>query len=105
MCGDQLKETEPIDLAPRYSSSDVPGRCLKCLAEDELNHCLFELLRGEGNEKELVDRFETLGSFLKSPELQTLRDESERYLAEGKKVSVRIYCVDGKPKYELKIKE
>jgi hypothetical protein len=105
MRNDELKETEPINLDPRFSTRDVPGRCVKCLAKDELNHCLFELLRGEGDEKELINRFETLVSFLKSPESQKLRDESERCLAEGKEVNVRIYFVDGKPKYELKIKE
>jgi hypothetical protein len=98
-------ELKGINLAPRYSTSSVPGRCVKCLAEDELNHCLFELLRGDGDEKEFVNRFEMLVSFLKSPESQKLRDESEKYLAEGKEVSVRIYFIDGKPKYELKIKE
>jgi len=96
---------EPISLDPRYTTSSVPGRCLKYLAEDELNQCLFGLLRDEGDEKELVRRFETLVDFLKSPESQKLRDESERYLSDGKEVSVRIYFVDGKPKYELKIKE
>ena len=96
---------ETIDLDPRYSTSDVPGRCVKCLAEQKLSNCLFELLKGEGDEKELVQRFETLVSFLKSPESQKLRAESERYLSEGKEVTVRIYFVDGKPKYELKIKD
>ena len=96
---------EPINLNPRYSTSNVPGRCVKCLAEEELNNCLLELLRAEGDDKELVQRFETLVSFLKSPESQKLRDESERYLAEGKQVSVRIYFADGKPRYELKVKE
>lgn len=38
----------------------------------------------------------------KSPESQKLRGESERYLAEGKQVTVRIHFEDGKPKYELK---
>jgi hypothetical protein len=94
---------EPINLEPRYSSKDIPGKCIKCLAEKELNDCLMALLRGEG--KELQQRFEALVSFLKSPESQRLRDESERYLSEGKQVSVRIYFVDGKPKYELKVSE
>jgi len=58
-------------------------------------------LRGEGENKELQQRFETLVSFLKSPESQRLRDESERYLAEGKQVTVKIYFENGKPKYEL----
>ena len=97
---------EPINLDPRYSTSSVPGRCLKCLAEEELNKCLIGLLRGEeGDEKELAQRFEMIVSFLKSPESQRLRDESEMHLSEGKEVTVRIYFIDGKPKYDLKVKE
>ena len=94
---------EPINLDPRYSSNEIPGKCIKCLAEQELNNCLLELLRGEGENKELEQRFETLVSFLRSPESQRLRDESERYLAEGKKVTVKIYFETGEPKYELKV--
>jgi hypothetical protein len=94
---------ETINLDPRYSTGDVPGKCIKCLAEQELNNCLFELLRAEGEDEELAQRFEMLVSFLKSPESRKLRDESERYLADGKKVTVRISFEDGKPKYELKI--
>ena len=105
MRDDELRRMEPINLDPRYSTSNVPGKCVKCLAEQELNKCLFELLRGEGDDKELVQRFETLVSFLKSPESQKLRAESERYLSEGKEVTVRIRFVDGKPKYDLKVKE
>ena len=96
---------EPINLEPRYSSKDIPGKCIKCLAEKELNDCLMALLREQEETKELQQRFEALVSFLKSPESQRLRDESERYLSEGKQVSVRIYFVDGKPKYELKVSE
>ena len=96
---------EPIDLDPRYSTSDVPGRCVKCLAEQELNNCLFELLRAQGDNEEIVQRFEMLVSFLKSPESQKLRAESERYLSEGKEVTVSIHFVDGKPRYDLKVKE
>ena len=94
---------EPINLDPRYSTRDIPGKCIKCLAEQELNNCLRELLRGEVENKELQQRFEMLVSFLKSPESQRLRDESEKYLAEGKHVTVRVYFDKGKPRYELKI--
>ena len=97
--------TDAINLDPKYSTSDVPGKCIKCLAEQELNNCLLELLRAEGGDKELAKRFEMLISFLKSPESLKLRDESERYLAEGKRVTVRISFEDGKPKYELKINQ
>ena len=96
---------EPINLDPRYSTSNVPGRCVKCLAEHELNNCLLKLLREAGDDKELVQRFETLVSFLKSPESQKLREESEWYLAEGRQVSVKINFVDGEPKYSLEVKE
>jgi hypothetical protein len=96
---------DAINLDPKYSTSDVPGKCIKCLAEQELNNCLLELLRAEGDDKELVERFEMLISFLKSPESLKLRDESERCLAEGKRVTVGISFEDGKPKYELKINQ
>jgi hypothetical protein len=95
---------EPIELEPRYTSGELPGKCIKCLAEQELDGCLRELLRGEDNE-EAKQRFEMLVTFLKSPESQTLRDEAETYLAEGKKVKLRLSFTDGKPKYELKIEE
>jgi len=94
---------DSFDLEPRYSTSQIPGKCIKCLAEQELNNCLLELLRGEGEERELQQRFEILLAFLKSPESQKLRDESEKYLAEGKKVRLKINFETGKPKYELKI--
>jgi hypothetical protein len=91
-----------IDLEPRYSTKDVPGKCIKCLAEQKLDSCLRELLRGEESE-EIWQRFEMLVTFLKSPESQRLRDEAETYLAEGKEVRLRLYFADGKPQYELKI--
>ena len=94
---------DTINLDPWYSTGDVPGKCIKCLAEQELNNCLLKLFRTEGDDKELAQRFEMLVSFLKSPESRKLRDESERYLAEGKQVTVRISFEDGKLKYKLKI--
>jgi hypothetical protein len=105
MRDDELKNSELIELEPRYSTGSVPGRCVKCLAEEKLNTCLFELLRGSGDEEDLARRFEALVAFLQSPESKKLRDESERYLAEGKQVSVRIDFVNGSPKYTLEIQE
>ena len=96
---------DTINLDPSYSTGDVPGKCIKCLAEQELNTCLLELLRAEGDDKELAQRFGMLVDFLKSPESRKLREASERYLAEGKQVTVRISFEDGKPKYELKINQ
>lgn len=94
---------EPINLDPRYSTKEIPGKCIKCLAEQELNNCLMELLRGESENKEMQQRYEMLLAFLKSPESQKLRDETEKYLAEGRKVTLRLSFTDGKSKYELNI--
>jgi hypothetical protein len=95
---------EPIELEPRYTSGELPGKCIKCLAEQELDSCLRELLRGEDSE-EVKQRFERLVTFLKSPESQKIRDKAEKYLAEGKKVRLILSFTDGKPKYELNIDE
>ncbi len=94
---------EPVNLEPNYSSKDIPGKCIKCLAEKELNDCLMKLLREGEEDIEVQQRFEAIVSFLKSPEAKKLRDESEMYLAEGKQVTVEIYFETGKPRYELKI--
>jgi len=39
---------DSFDIEPKYSTSQIPGKCIKCLAEEELNNCLLKLLRGEG---------------------------------------------------------
>ena len=94
---------DTINLEPRYSTSQIPGKCIKCLAEQELNNCLLKLLREEEGDQKVQQRFEMLVSFLKSPESKKLRDKSEKYLAEGKKVTVKINFETGKPEYELKV--
>jgi len=96
---------EPINLDPRYSTQEIPGKCIKCLAEQELDNCLKELLRGEEENKQLEQRFETLVSFLKSPGSKKLLDETEKYLSEGKDVRVRVYTEAGDMKYQLDISE
>jgi hypothetical protein len=92
---------ESFDLEPRYSTREIPGKCLKCLAEHELNNCLMELLREDGEDKEAQQRFEVLVSFLKSPESKRLRDESEKLLADGKQVKLKVNFESDKPEYEL----
>lgn len=95
---------DSYDLEPRYSTNEISGKCLKCLTEQELNSCLMHLLREEGINEAIKRKYEALVNFLKSPESQRLRIESEKYLAEGKKVSVRISINEGQPKYELIIR-
>lgn len=95
---------ESFELEPRYSTSQIPGKCLKCLGEQELNNCLMELLRSEHDDEELKQRFEMLVKFLQSPESKKLRDESERLLSEGKQVTLKIKVdkLTNNLSYELK---
>jgi len=96
------RKMDKIELKPGYSTVEIPGKCLKCLAEQEYGDCLRQLLKGEEGKMELEERFEALVSLLKSPELAKLRDESEKYLADGKEVKLTIRLEEGKPKYEIK---
>ena len=77
---------ESYELEPRYSTNEIPGRCLKCLGEHELNSCLMDLLKNEPYDENDVKKFETLVTFLKSPEMEHLRAKSEKLLSEGKQV-------------------
>ena len=97
------KEMEPIDLSPYYSTRELPSRCVRCLAEQKLNNCIFELLGTPGEDEELKQRFEALRAFLQSPASKSLLDESEKHLADGKQVEIQLSFEDNQPKFELKI--
>jgi hypothetical protein len=94
---------DPLELEPRYSTKEIPGRCIKCLADREVGSCLRLLLGEETDNKELQRRYEALVSFIRSPELGKVRDECEKYLAEGKEVSVVLHLGHRKLKYEIKL--
>ena len=84
-----------FDLEPNYTCNEVPGRCLKCLAEKELNNCLFSLLDEQTNDSELHQRYEALLALLQSEDFEKLRDETERLLSEGKQVKVKVEYREG----------
>jgi hypothetical protein len=92
-----------LELEPRYSTREIPGRCVKCLAEAQYRDCLRELLRGGSEGKELEETYEGLVSLLESTELQKLRDECERHLADGRDVKVVLHLAQGEPRYEIKV--
>jgi hypothetical protein len=92
-----------IRLEIKYSTNEIPGKCVQCLAEDELHTCLRSLLRGDDDDKNLKEKYEMLVAFLHSPELVDLRVRSEKYLSDGKKVALKIHDTDGKPRYELEV--
>jgi len=92
-----------LELEPRYSTREIPGRCIKCLAEEQTRDCLRQLLKGGTKSEELEETYEALVHLLESPELQKLRDESERHLAEGRDVKIVLHLGEGKPRYEIKV--
>jgi hypothetical protein len=94
-----------IELEPRYATREIPGRCIKCLAENQFRDCLKELLNGAIGHKEIEETYEALVSLLESSELQRLRVESERYLAEGRNVKVVLRSGEAGSVYELKVDE
>jgi hypothetical protein len=95
---------ERIELEPAYSTVKLPGKCVKCLAEQEYGDCLRQLLKGEDAKKELEERFEAILSLLKSSELFPLRDEAEKQLANGKRVKLIIERnEDNEPKYRIEV--
>jgi hypothetical protein len=99
------EKMKDIEMEPRYSTVELPGRCLKCLAEQEYGDCLRALLRGDEGKKELEEKFEAVLSLLKSPDLIKLRSDSEKYLSDGKKVRLVISHDEGNPEYRLEVEE
>jgi len=93
---------DPIELEPKYSTIEIPGKCVKCLAEEEYGIGMRQLLKGDDS-GEIKEKFEAVLSLLKSPDLARLRDESEKYLSDGKNVKVIVHLEEGQPKYEIKL--
>ena len=79
-----------FDLEPKYSSNEVPGMCLKCLAEKELNNCLFKLLSEQTSDADLQQHYQSLLALLESPDFERLRGQAERLLSEGKEVKIKV---------------
>jgi hypothetical protein len=98
-----MTNSNSIDFEPKYSSSELPGKCIKCLAEKELNDCLRELLREENENEITKEKYRKLVAFLKSPESQKLRDESEKYLSDGKQVKIKIDFLNREIEYTMEI--
>jgi hypothetical protein len=98
------EEARDLALGVSRNSSDIAAarQAAAAIRDSLLGKCYLEYRSILC--KDVQRKYEALLTFLQSPESQRLREESERYLAEGKQVSVRISNNEGKPKYELIIK-
>jgi len=52
------KSVGDIELTPRYSTREIPGKCLKCLADQQYTDCLKALLGGESENREMMQTYE-----------------------------------------------
>ena len=48
---------ETFELEPMYSNNAIPGKCIKCLGEQELNNCIMQLIREEGACEEVQRKY------------------------------------------------
>lgn len=88
---------EKLELTPDLT------HCIETVAKREYAAVLRQLLTpGKGNE-ELEEKGEVLRLFLESADFKQLRSESERRLAEGKKVLFAVYLEKGVLKYEMRV--
>ncbi len=86
-----------IELVPDLSN------CIETVAKKEYSEIVRQLLAiGEGN-KELHKRAELLRSFLETTDFRRLRSESERYLAEGRRVKFVVYFESGATKCDMQV--
>jgi hypothetical protein len=92
---------DPIELEPKYSTNDITGRCLRCLAEQQLKDCILDMLSTDKDIGALQNKYEALVAFLQSPKAQSLIDETERLLSEGAQVKVRLSWENGDLNYSI----
>lgn len=76
--------------------------CVETVAKREYAEITRQLLVGEGDAN-LQEKAELLGAFLRTADFRKLRQESERFLVEGKEVKFVIYVEDGTPKYDMRV--
>lgn len=86
-----------IELSPDLSN------CIHTVTKKEYDDILRFLLSGEGSNKKLRKKLELLSILLKEIDFKLLRQESESYLAEGKKVKFIFRQENGIPKYEMRV--
>jgi hypothetical protein len=89
------KDMIKIELIPDLEN------CIETIARREHASTLNKLLKPGRTDKELEEKLETLRIFLETADFKQLRAESEKKLAEGKKVEFTVYLDDG-VKYEMR---
>jgi hypothetical protein len=84
-----------IELCPSLS------QCIETTASREFWNSVNQYMEGGREDRKLEDRIKLLQTFLESMDFKKLRNQSERYLIEGKQVKFVIFWENGKTSYEM----
>jgi hypothetical protein len=84
-----------IELVPDLSHS------IETVAKREYRGATAKLLAVPKENNELEQKIELLRTFLETMDFRKLRQESEKYLVEGRTVKFIFYLENGAPKYEM----
>jgi len=84
-----------IELVPDLS------HCIETEAKREYREATAKLLAVPKENNELEQRIELLRTFLETMDFRKLRQESEKYLVEGRIVKFIFYLENGAPKCEM----
>jgi len=75
--------------------------CIETVTKREYDETLRCLLAAREGDQELEKRLELLSIFLETVDLKKLRQESEKYLVQGRKVKF-VFRLEGQtPEYEM----
>lgn len=86
-----------IKLEPSLSS------CIETTAKRAYKRVLSLLLRGEHEDRQLVEELELLRAFLETSDFGQLRCRSEEFLLAGGRVEFRLKSTEAAPGYEIEI--
>lgn len=87
---------------PRIELQPDLDHCIETLARNEYERGLRSILAGESDEY-LAERTEVLRLLLETADFKDLRQESERYLLQGRKVTLTVYVDEGAVRYKLQV--
>ena len=88
-----------IELFPSLS------HCIETTAREEFWNSVNRYMESKQEDKKLEERIELLKAFLESTVFKKLRNQSEKYLIEGKTVKFVLYWKADKPSYEMVVTE
>jgi hypothetical protein len=78
-------------------------RCIETTARQEFTGSAHEYMAKRESDSELLEKLELLRRFLAAADFPRLRRQSEKHLAEGKKVRFLLRLEDGRPEYEMRV--